>query len=98
MDKQSGLTSNQIIELTSAHAIKRGAPIAAIYKDRWKVELFFKAIKQNLKIKAFVGIPKNAVLTQDRADRLFAGGICPIQCESRVVGSTYVESFTAQYV
>ena len=29
--------------------------IAAIYKDRWQVELFFKAIKQNLKIKAFVG-------------------------------------------
>ena len=27
--------------------------IAAIYKDRWQVELFFKAIKQNLKIKAF---------------------------------------------
>ncbi len=93
VDKQTGLTSDQFIELTSAHAIKRGAPrlrrvgyrdpetgqyyqfltnnftlsaatIAAIYKDRWKVELFFKAIKQNLKIKAFVGTSKNAVLTQ----------------------------------
>jgi len=40
------------------------ATIAAIYKDRWKVELFFKAIKQNLKIKAFVGTSRNAVLTQ----------------------------------
>ncbi len=38
--------------------------IAAIYKDRWQVELFFKAIKQNLKIKAFVGLSRNAVLTQ----------------------------------
>jgi len=38
--------------------------IAAIYKDRWQVELFFKAIKQNLKIKAFVGLSKNAILTQ----------------------------------
>lgn len=38
--------------------------IAAIYKDRWQVELFFKAIKQNLKIKAFVGTSRNAVLTQ----------------------------------
>lgn len=38
--------------------------IAAIYKDRWQVELFFKAIKQNLKIKAFVGNSRNAVLTQ----------------------------------
>lgn len=38
--------------------------IADVYKDRWKVELFFKAIKQNLKIRAFVGNSKNAVLTQ----------------------------------
>lgn len=38
--------------------------IADIYKDRWQVELFFKAIKQNLKIKAFVGRSKNAILTQ----------------------------------
>ena len=29
--------------------------IAAIYKDRWQIELFFKALKQNLKIKTFVG-------------------------------------------
>ncbi len=38
--------------------------IAAIYKDRWKVELFFKAIKQNLKLKAFIGRSRNAILTQ----------------------------------
>jgi len=38
--------------------------IAAIYKDRWQIELFFKAIKQNLKIKRFYGTSKNAVLTQ----------------------------------
>jgi hypothetical protein len=38
--------------------------IAAIYKDRWKVELFFKAIKQNLKIKTFLGTSANAVKTQ----------------------------------
>ena len=38
--------------------------IAAIYKDRWQVELFFKAIKQNLIIKAFSGVSRNAVLTQ----------------------------------
>lgn len=91
--KNSGVTSDQIIELTSAHAKKRGAPllrrvgyrdsetgkfyefitnnfelaastIAAIYKDRWQVELFFKAIKGCLKIKRFVGHSRNAVLTQ----------------------------------
>lgn len=92
-DSTKGILSDQVIQLSSAHAIKRGAPtlrrigyrdaetgkfyefltnnfqlaaatIAAIYKDRWQVELFFKAIKQNLKIKAFVGTSRNAVLTQ----------------------------------
>ncbi|MFQ5674509.1 MAG: IS4 family transposase [bacterium] len=38
--------------------------IADIYKARWEIELFFKALKQNLKIKTFVGTSKNAVLTQ----------------------------------
>ncbi len=38
--------------------------IADIYKARWDVELFFKWVKQNLKIKAFIGTSKNAVMTQ----------------------------------
>jgi hypothetical protein len=38
--------------------------IAAIYKDRWQIELFFKALKQNLKIKTFVGTSPNAVKIQ----------------------------------
>ena len=38
--------------------------IAAIYKARWQIELFFKWIKQNLKIKSFLGTSVNAVLTQ----------------------------------
>ena len=38
--------------------------IAALYKYRWKVELFFKWIKQHLKIKAFWGVSPNAVKTQ----------------------------------
>jgi IS4 transposase len=38
--------------------------IAAIYKDRWQVELFFKALKQTPKIKTFVGTSANAVRTQ----------------------------------
>lgn len=38
--------------------------IAEIYKARWEVELFFKWIKQNLRIKTFVGTSKNAVMTQ----------------------------------
>ena len=38
--------------------------IADLYKARWQVELFFKWVKQNLKIKSFVGTSRNAVLTQ----------------------------------
>lgn len=38
--------------------------IADIYKDRWQIELFFKWIKQNLKIKTFLGTSQNAVMTQ----------------------------------
>ena len=89
-----GIIADECIELSSAHAKKRGAPellrriefydtdkkrtfeflsnnfhlaastIAAIYKDRWKIELFFKAIKQTLKLKSFLGRSRNAILTQ----------------------------------
>ena len=49
--------------LTNNFQLSAGT-IAAIYKQRWQVELFFKWIKQNLKIKAFIGNSKNAVMTQ----------------------------------
>ena len=38
--------------------------IADLYKERWQIELFFKWIKSNLKIKTFLGTSRNAVLTQ----------------------------------
>ena len=45
--------------------LKLGATtIAAIYKERWQIEIFFKALKQNLKIKTFVGTSPNAVKIQ----------------------------------
>jgi hypothetical protein len=40
------------------------ATIAYIYKERWQIEIFFKWIKQHLKIKTFMGTSHNAVLTQ----------------------------------
>ena len=40
--------------------------IAEIYKQRWQIELFFKWIKQNLKIKSFLGTSENAFMTQIR--------------------------------
>ena len=46
------------------HLKLAASTIAAIYKDRWQIELFFKALKQSLKIKTFVGTTENAVQTQ----------------------------------
>ena len=56
-------TENTIVILTN-HLNFAASTIAAIYKDRWQIELFFKAIKQNLKIKRFYGTSKNAVYIQ----------------------------------
>lgn len=38
--------------------------ISKIYKDRWQIELFFKSLKQQLKVKGFLGTSKNALLSQ----------------------------------
>ena len=56
-------TGETLVFLTNHHGLG-ASTIAAIYKDRWAVELFFKALKQNLKIKTFVGTTANAVKTQ----------------------------------
>jgi IS4 transposase len=56
-------TGKRITLLTNNHNWSP-VTIAAIYKDRWQIELFFKAIKQNLRIKRFYGNSKNAVMTQ----------------------------------
>jgi hypothetical protein len=49
--------------LTNIHHLA-ARTVAAIYKDRWQIEIFFKALKQTLKVKAFVGTRENAVQTQ----------------------------------
>jgi hypothetical protein len=46
------------------HLKLAASTIAAIYKERWQIELFFKALKQSLKVKTFVGSTENAVQTQ----------------------------------
>ncbi len=53
----------RITFLTNNFALKPEM-IAALYKQRWQVELFFKWIKQHLRIKAFLGTSENAVKTQ----------------------------------
>jgi hypothetical protein len=54
----------RIIVLLTNHLEFGPTTIAAIYKDRWQIEIFFKTIKQNLKIKTFVGTSPNALMIQ----------------------------------
>jgi len=54
----------ETLELLTNHLEFGATTIAAIYKDRWQIELFFKALKQNLKVKTFVGTSPNALLIQ----------------------------------
>ena len=56
--------NEKVIVLLTNHMTFGATTIAAIYKDRWQIEIFFKTIKQNLRIKTFVGTSPNALLTQ----------------------------------
>lgn len=56
-------TGDELVFLTN-HLHFGATTIARIYKDRWQIELFFKALKQNLKIKTFVGTSPNALRIQ----------------------------------
>lgn len=56
--------TGEVLAFVTNHHHLAASSIAAIYKDRWQIELFFKALKQNLKIKTFVGTSANAVKTQ----------------------------------
>jgi hypothetical protein len=57
------VNDREIVLLTN-HLEFGSTTIAAIYKDRWEIELFFKALKQNLKVKSFVGTSENALRIQ----------------------------------
>jgi hypothetical protein len=56
-------TGDILVFLTNHHQLG-ASTVAAIYKERWQIELLFKALKQNLKIKTFIGTSANAVKTQ----------------------------------
>ena len=60
VDPETGIEYQFLTNSTKLQA----SEVAAIYKERWKIELFFKWIKQNLKVKTFLGTSENAVLTQ----------------------------------
>ena len=53
----------EIVLLTN-HLEFGATTIAEIYRERWQIELFFKALKQNLKVKSFVGVSENALRIQ----------------------------------
>lgn len=52
------------LSLLTNHLTFGATTIAAIYKERWQIEIFFKMLKQNLKVKTFVGISANALKIQ----------------------------------
>jgi len=54
----------QTMVFLTNHLKLAAATMAAIYQERWAIELFFKALKQGLRIKTFVGTTENAVQTQ----------------------------------
>lgn len=55
---------NKVIELITNQLEWKASTISQLYKKRWDIELFFKALKQNLQVKAFLGTSENAVKSQ----------------------------------
>jgi len=56
--------NQRVIKLLTNHLRFGATTIGQIYRDRWEIELFFKVLKQHLKIKTFVGTTPNALKTQ----------------------------------
>lgn len=56
--------NKKVMVLLTNHFTFGSTTIASIYKDRWQLEVFFKIIKQNLRIKTFVGTSPNALMIQ----------------------------------
>jgi hypothetical protein len=52
------------LEFVTNHLTLGASTVAQIYKDRWQIELFFKVLKQHLRVKTFVGTSANALHTQ----------------------------------
>src|SRR5271170_5676567 len=58
------IDTNKRFQFLTNNFVLPAVTVARIYKSRWQVELFFKWIKQHLRIKAFYGLSENAVKTQ----------------------------------
>ncbi len=55
---------DRVLVFLTNHLELAAATIAAVYKERWQIELFFRALKQALRVKTFVGTSANALKTQ----------------------------------
>lgn len=85
---------NRTIEIITNQLDWKARTIADLYRKRWDIELFFKAMKQNLQIKTFLGTSENAVKSQ-----IYVALICylllelirPLYCEKSVAFSNYCE-------
>ena len=55
---------DRVLVFVTNHLTLAAATVAEVYKQRWHIELFFKALKQSLRVKAFVGTSANALKTQ----------------------------------
>src|SRR5664279_459674 len=55
---------DRVLVFLTNHLTLAAATVAEVYKQRWKIELFFKALKQNLRLKTFIGTSANALKTQ----------------------------------
>ena len=56
--------NNRIISLLTNHLKFGATTISDIYKDRWEIEIFYKTLKQHLKVKTFIGTSENALRIQ----------------------------------
>ena len=55
---------DRVLVFVTNHLTLAAATVAEVYKQRWQIELFFKALKQNLRLKTFIGTSANALKTQ----------------------------------
>lgn len=79
-------TDKTLVFLTNNFKLA-ASTVAQIYKSRWQIELFFKWIKQNLKIKSFLGTSKNAVMTQIWVAMCYYLLLTYIKYQARYAGS-----------
>ena len=81
--------TGKLFKFLTNNLVLPAAVIADIYKARWQIEAFFKWIKQNLKIKSFLGTSKNAVLTQIWVAMCYYLLLAYIKFQSRYANSLF---------